>query len=89
MLEEYNFSKFKFPNNISDKAVIGILFRVENKESKIETKKVLKYFNFMNYNIKDNKKKIIVLIFHFIIQMFQKDFRFFVQNMKKILLKNI
>ena len=68
MFEEYSFSKFKFPNNISDKAVIGILFRVDNKESKIETKKVLKYFNFM---------------------MFQKDFRFFVQNMKKILLKNI
>ena len=57
MFEEYSFSKFKFPNNISDKAVIGILFRVDNKESKIETKKVLKYFNFMNYNIKDNKKK--------------------------------
>ena len=55
MFEEYTFSKFKFPNNISDKAVIGVLFRTINKELKIETQKVLKFFNFMN---KDNKRKI-------------------------------
>ncbi len=55
MFEEYTFSKFKFPNNISDKAVIGVLFRTINKDSRIETQKVLRYFNFMN---KDNKRKI-------------------------------
>ena len=55
MFEEYTFSKFKFPNNISDKAVIGVLFRTINKDLRIETQKVLKYYNFM---IKDNKRKI-------------------------------